>query len=113
MNDNVRDTILEAMEASLEAQLSAVKRLRKAAAKAATPKRSRGKSQMDMVHDVLIEVGQPLHLSEIIARVNARFAVKVDPDSLGSALTKRVVKADRFCRPAKNTFALLEQEDAG
>jgi len=113
MEDNIRDTILEAIEASLEAQLNAVKKLRKQEAKASAPKRPRGRSQIDMVHDVLHDAGQPLHLNEIISRVNARFAAKVDPDSLGSALTKRVVKGERFSRPAKNTFALLEKGNAG
>jgi len=113
MNDPIRDTILEAIEASLEAQLNAVRKLRKTAAKAAAPKRSRGRSQMDMVYDVLVEAGGPLHLNEIVSRVNAKFAAKVDPDSLGSALTKRVVKAQRFFRPAKNTFGILESENAG
>src|ERR1700678_258704 len=105
MDQNIRDTILEAMEASLEAQLSAIRRLREKAAKAAAPKRTRGGSQLDMVYDVLKEAGQPLHLNEIISRVNLRFGVKVDSDSLGSAITKRVVKKQTFSRTAKSTFA--------
>ena len=113
MDNNIRDTILEAMEASLEAQLNAVRRLRKQEAEAVAPKRPRGRSQMGMVYDVLKDAGVPLHMNEIISRVSARFGVKVDPDSLGSALTKRVVKGQVFCRPAKNTFALLEENNAG
>jgi hypothetical protein len=113
VNENIRDTILEAMEASLDAQLNAIRRLRKTAAKAAAPRRTRGRSQMDMVYDVLVDADGPLHLSEIIARINSRFQIKVDPDSLGSALTKRVVKQGRFVRPAKNTFAIREPENAG
>jgi hypothetical protein len=112
MSENLRDTVLEAIEASLEAQLGAVRKLRNLEAKAAKPKRSRGRSQMDMAYDVLIEAGEPLHLNEIVLRVNARFDAKVDPDSLGSALTKRVVKKERFSRPAKNTFWILELGDA-
>jgi hypothetical protein len=53
----------------------------------------------------------PLHLNEIVSRVNARFSVKADPDSLGSALTKKVVKKQRFARPGKSIFAILEGED--
>ena len=68
---------------------------------------------MGMVYDVLKDAGEPLHMNKIISRVNARFGVNVDPDSLGSALTKRVVKGQTFCRPAKNTFALLEDNNAG
>jgi hypothetical protein len=113
MDNNIRDAILEATEASLEAQLNSVRRLRKKDAEAAAPKRPRGQSQIGMVFDVLKDAGQPLHLNEIISRVNARFATKVDPDSLGSALTKRVVKGQVFCRPDKNTFALVEENNAG
>ena len=112
MSESVRDTILEVMEASLKAQLRAVRQLRKGTGASVT-KRSKGKSQMDMVEDVLREAGIPLHLKEIVSKVNLRFAVNADFDSLGSALTKRVLKKERFCRPAKNTFALLEQDHVG
>jgi hypothetical protein len=111
MQNDIRSTVLEAIEASLEAQLSAIRKLRKAEALAATPKRSRGMSQMDMAYDVLRDAGEPLHLNEIVSRVNARFAIKADPDSLGSALTKKVVKKQRFTRPGKSIFAILEGED--
>lgn len=113
MNDPIRDTILETIEASLEAQLSAVRRLRNKSAETTKPKIRKGKSQIGMVFDVLAEANQPLHLSVILERVEARFGVRLDPDSIGSALTKRVVKKELFARPAKNTFALLEMSDAG
>jgi hypothetical protein len=106
MNEPIRDAVLEAIEASLEAQLLAIRRLRK---KEQSPpeKPKRRKSQMDMVQDILVEAGEPLHLLEIVRRVNRKFGITADPDSLGSALTKRVVKKERFARPGKNTFALL------
>jgi hypothetical protein len=113
MLDPVRDVILEVIEASLEAQLSAVRRLRKAAPIPAPPRKTKGKSQVSMTYDVLAEAGRPLHLREIIEGVSTKFGVELDPDSLGSALTKLVVKKERFARPAKNTFAILEQGNAG
>jgi len=112
MRDSVRDTMLEVIEASLAAQLDAVRRLRSNAVQAAKPKPFRGKSQISMVFDVLSEAQEPLHLNDIIEGVQTRFGVKLDPDSIGSALTKRVVKKELFTRPAKNTFALLETGDA-
>jgi hypothetical protein len=112
MENDIRNTILEAIEAALEAQLGAVRKLRKAEAQAASPKRSRGLSQMDMAYDVLRDAGGPLHLNEIVSRVSAKFAIKADPDSLGSALTKKVVKKQRFARTGKSTFAILEGGDA-
>ncbi len=111
MDEPVRDIILEVIESSLEAQLSAVRRLRKGTPEPG-PKRSKGKSQMDVAYDVLFEAGGPLHLKEIIRLAKERFGIELDPDSLGSALTKRVLKGDRFSRPAKNTFAVLEAPDA-
>jgi hypothetical protein len=113
LSDSIRDIILEVTEASLEAQLSAIRRLRNKSVLASKLKNPRGKSQIGMVQDVLAEAKQPLHLSAIIERVQVKFGVQLDSDSIGSALTKRVVKKELFARPAKNTFALLEAEDAG
>jgi|HubBroStandDraft_1064217.scaffolds.fasta_scaffold81459_2 HB1, ASXL, restriction endonuclease HTH domain len=113
MSEPIRDIIFEAVEASLEAQLNAIRRLRSKSADATKPKAARGKSQISMVYDVLAEAKKPLHLSAIIELVQTQFGVQLDPDSIGSALTKRVVKKDLFARPAKNTFALREADDAG
>jgi hypothetical protein len=60
-----------------------------------------------MAYDILKEAAHPLHISELLARIKTRFAVQVDRESLVSALTKRVARADRFVRTDKNTFALL------
>ena len=112
MDENIRDAVLEAVEVSLEAQLRAVRRLRKASApEAVSPKR--GRSHIDMAYDVLVDAGTPLHIREILSRLEGRFSLKLDPDSLVSALTKYVVKGERFVRTAKNTFAAREVEDAG
>ena len=51
---------------------------------------------------------QPLHVSDIIARIATRFGVTVDRESLVSALTKRVVRGDAFVRTGKNTFTLID-----
>ena len=112
MDEPIRDTILEVIEASLEAQLNAVRKLRRREPQEnKTPRR--GKSQVDMVHDVLVEAGAALHLKDILGKVEERFGVKLDPDTLVSALTKYVLKGERFARPARNTFAVLEVKDAG
>lgn len=107
----IRDTILEAVEECLDAQLRAVRRLRRggsqsreAAVQKKGPKESR--SQVDLAYDILKEVAQPLHISEILSRIKTRFGCQIDRESLVSALTKRVARADRFVRTGKNTFAL-------
>ena len=106
MPEEVRQVILEVIESSLEAQLTAVRRLRRReGAPRGTPAAPR-RSHVSMVCDILQAAGQPLHVSEIIARAQQRFGVRLDRESLVSALTKRVARADRFCRPAPNTFGL-------
>lgn len=108
MPDPVRDSVLEAFEAALEAQLRAVRRLRKPAQPTAKATRRKGLSQVDMAFDVLTKARAPLHVSDILARIQAQFGVQVDRDSLVSSLSKKVARSDRFLRPAKNTFALIE-----
>ncbi|MBV8533668.1 MAG: winged helix-turn-helix domain-containing protein [Verrucomicrobia bacterium] len=61
---------------------------------------------MDMAYDILKEGAQPMHVSEILNRIKTRFGRQIDRESLVSALTKRVARADRFVRTGKNTFAL-------
>jgi len=103
----VREVILEAIEASLEAQLTAVRRLRRREVAPGKTERVPRRSHVSIVYDILESAGQPLHVSEIIARAQKRFARSLDRESLVSALTKRVARKDRFCRPAPNTFGLL------
>ncbi len=106
MNDDVKDTILPAFEASLEAQLRAVRRLRQGRTEEAKPRPNKGRSQVDMAHDILKKARVPLHVAEIIERIRTQFGVAVDRESLVSSLSKKVARQDRFLRPEKNTFSL-------
>ncbi len=106
MNDDLKNVILAAFEASLEAQLRAVRRLRLGETQAAQPRRRPGLSQVDMAFDILKKARSPLHVSTILERIQAQFGVSVDRESLVSSLTKKVTRGDRFLRPEKNTFAL-------
>ena len=106
MNDDIKDAILSAFESSLEAQLRAVRRLRQGPAEASQPRRHKGRSQVDMAYDILKKARGPLHVSEIIERIQAQFGVGVDRESLVSSLSKKVARQDRFLRPEKNTFSL-------
>ena len=107
MSDDVRQVILETIEASLEAQLAAVRRLRGKDNAPERPRPDKRKSNLSIVEDLLISEGGPLHSSEIIRRAQTTFGRHLDRESLVSALTKCVARKDRFCRPAPNTFALL------
>jgi hypothetical protein len=59
-----------------------------------------------MAFDILKKARSPLHVSEIIDRIQAQFGEAVDRESLVSALSKKVARQDRFLRSEKNTFSL-------
>lgn len=104
---DLHQTVLGAIEASLEAQLRAVRRLRTSASEPATKPKKQGKSQVELVADILTSAGQELHISDIIERVRKRYAVQLDRESIVSALTKKVQRGDRFTRPNPNVFGLV------
>lgn len=106
MNDDLKDLFLGTFEASLEAQLRAVRRLRQGEAEPKRARRKKGLSQVDRAYDVLKTARAPLHVSELLARIESRFGQPVDRESLVSSLTKKVARGDRFLRTDKNTFAL-------
>lgn len=102
--DEIETAVLRAFEVSLEAQLRAVRRLR---SEPHEPKVARkGTSQIDMVHDVLRRAGKPLHVSEIIERVQKQHGFKLERESIVSTLVKKVNRGDRFVRTDKNVFGL-------
>lgn len=104
--EKIKAVVLDAFEASLQAQLNAIRRLKKGPAE---PRRVRqGMSQMDMAYDILQWTGRPLHVSELIDRIAARHGQQLDRESLVSALVKKVRRGDRFVRTDKNVFGLLK-----
>jgi hypothetical protein len=109
MTEDSKDTILSIFEASLEAQLRAVRRLRQGKAEGARGRPKKGMSQVDMAHDILKKARGPLHVSELLARIHSTFHVTIDRESLVSSLSKKVARGDRFLRTAKNTFGLLAE----
>jgi hypothetical protein len=106
MPDDLKDSILSIFEASLDAQLRAVRRLRQGTPDPAAVRPRRGLSQVDMAFDILKRAHAPLHVSELLARIQATFHRTVDRESLVSSLTKKVARGDRFLRTGKNTFGL-------
>lgn len=106
----MRDAVLEATEVALEAQLRAVRSLRKEGAKSG-PKRDRPRrsdmSQIDMALDIL-RSSEPLHIGALIEQIHQRFGAQVDRESLVSALSKRVARQDRFCRVGRNIFGVID-----
>ena len=106
MSEDLRDTVLSTIEASLEAQLRAIRRLRNQPEEAQSTQQRKSMSQVDMAFDILTRARAPLHVSEIIDRIQKHFGVSIDRESLVSSLSKKVARKDRFVRPDKNTFSL-------
>lgn len=110
----VRDAVLEVTELALEAQLRAVRALRRAGDEPQdrpASKRVKGRSQLDMAFDIL-SAGEPLHVDLLIEKIDQRFGVRVDRESLVSALSKRVARQDRFLRVGRNTFSVIGSQKA-
>jgi hypothetical protein len=99
-------TILETIEASLEAQLAAVRNLREKRSRSLKPGPKRKPTNLDAVEAVLAQAGQPLHITEIIRRAQGLCGRTLERDSLVSAITKFILRQERFVRTAPNTFAL-------
>ena len=106
MSEDLRDTVLFAIEESLDAQLRAVRRLRKGPKTEKEATRRSRLSQVDMAYDILRKARTPLHINALLERIQAAFGVKVDRESLVSSLTKKVARGDRFLRTEPNTFGV-------
>ncbi len=105
MDSELKDLILDTIESSLDAQLRAVRRLRKDPPPAPSSPPSR-LSQVNMAFDILKKARSPLHVSDLIDRIHSHFGVAVDRESLVSSLSKKIARGDRFVRTGKNTFGL-------
>ena len=100
----IEQAVLNAFEIALDAQLRAIRRIKsKGSVKPAKEKRT---SQIDMVHDVLRRSGKPLHVSEILDRVEKLHGPRLDRESIVSSLVKKIARGERFVRTDKNVFAI-------
>ncbi len=114
MPNNVRDDLIEVLEAVSKAQLKALRRLRRSArpdAASVEPESGKSMSHVDMVHSILTAAGRPVHISEILTLVSKRYRVALDRESIVSALAKRIARGDRFVRTAPNTFSVLPDDE--
>ena len=110
-DEELKDLLLGTIEAALDAQLRAIRRLRQGESPSKEERAKKGLSQVDMAYDVLKKGRVPLHVSEILARIESTFGQTVDRESLVSSLTKKVAHGDRFLRTDKNTFALRPEAE--
>ena len=102
--DPVEQAVLNAFEIALEAQLRAIRRAK--SRDSVEPARDKGTSQIDMVWEVLRRAGKPLHISEILDRIEKLHGRRLDRESVVSSLVKKIAHGDRFVRTGKNVFAL-------
>jgi hypothetical protein len=102
--DPIEQAVLNAFEIALEAQLRAIRRAKsKTTAEPSPDKRT---SQLDLVQDVLHRAAKPLHISEILDRVEKLHGRRLDRESVVSSLVKKIARGQRFQRTDKNVFAL-------
>ncbi len=106
--NEIEASVLHAFEITLEAQLKAVRRLCSGPVKEKAPRE--GMSQIDMVYDILQRVAKPLHISDIIDRVEMVHGRRLERESVVSSLVKKVRRGDRFVRTGKNVFGLKGEE---
>ena len=102
--DPIEQAVLNAFEIALDAQLRAIRRAKtKGAVEPILDKRT---SQVDMVQDVLRRAGKPLHISDILDRVEKLHGRRLDRESVVSSLVKKIARGERFLRTDKNVFTL-------
>jgi DNA-directed RNA polymerase delta subunit len=65
-------------------------------------------SQVDMAYNILQAAGKPLHISEILQKIEKTFGKQLDRESVVSSLVKKVRRQDRFVRTDRNVFALKQ-----
>ena len=116
-DSQIPKSLLNLTETLLDVQLGAIRKLRREFYPDEIPQSKRGRkpsgrSQLDLVFDILSNSREPLHVSEIIRRAKKSHGIELDRESLVSALSKRVMRRDRFVRCAPNTFALIEPSNS-
>ena len=122
MNPLNKDDLIEVLENTALAQLRALRALRRSEQRKASPAEPKGKSNMQIVYDILLAAKGPLHINDIIQpakgpihindiiqRAKKNFRRQLHRESLVSALTKKVLDRNTFARTAPNTFALLKR----
>ena len=71
-------------------------------------RRQRHQSSISWTNAVLTAAGEPLHINEILKRIEERFHRKVLKTTLVGNLARKVKAKDTFYRAARSTFGLLE-----
>jgi hypothetical protein len=106
MESKTPEWFLSFYESLFSAQLRTVRQLKSPKPKTSKREEDEGMSNMDMTIDILRRAQRPLHISQIIAQVKAKYGVTLDRESLVSALVKKVHRRQGLSRSAPNTFEI-------
>ena len=106
MEAKIPEWFLSFYESIFSAQLRTVRQLKSPKPKRTKRREDKSMSNMGMAIDILRRAQRPLHVSEIIAQVEAKHGVALDRESLVSALVKKVHRRQGLIRTAPNTFQI-------
>ncbi|MDX2112021.1 MAG: hypothetical protein SFY80_17470 [Verrucomicrobiota bacterium] len=107
-DSNTKKIILEVFEVSLDAQIKAIRKLIKDLDQPQKPvgdSSSKSMSNTDMAYNILGTDRAGLHITDILDRIEQTYAVRLDRESLVSAMAKKVLREQLFIRCGPNTFA--------
>jgi hypothetical protein len=106
-----KDELITVMESTLKAQLRELRHLRGCGRRGAQSvgEGSAKKSNMSLIKDILTEAKEPLHINEIIDRARRKHSVKLNRESVVSAMTKKILDGRDFRRAGRNVFALADE----
>ena len=106
MESKIPEWFLSFYESLFLAQLRMLRQLKSPKPKKPKGTEGKGMSNMDMATDILRRAQRPLHISEIISQVKAKYGVTLDRESLVSALVKKLHRHQGLSRSAPNTFQI-------
>ena len=103
-SDGDRDGALALVENLLMGQLRSVRMLRQGVRVPAANLTGGRMSQTKLVEALLRDAGRPLHLRDIIDAIWERHGIRCLPETIASALLKRIRAGDPIARVGPNTF---------
>jgi predicted transcriptional regulator len=101
----------ELQESLLKSQLRVIRQFLHGTDQPVRKERKGGRSQIQVIYDVLRSAQKPLHVTQIIEQAEKDFGIQLDRESIVSALTKKVKSGRVFQRVAPNTFTLKAMGD--
>ncbi len=109
MESKIPEWFLSFYESLLSSQPRMPRQLNSPKVQKTTRVGGKSMSNMDMAIDILQRAQRPLHISEVISQVKAKYGVTLDRESLVSALVKKVHRHQGLSRTAPNTFQIETQ----